>query len=181
MAEMFKSKLFILVLFLHCCGSSSTLGNWFFYPIFNLSWKHWYIIVNCVVIDECLNCCSRWQFTAGIVDTGGNLPPALLTPVAIYRRHCWHRWQFTAGIVDTGGNLSPALLTPVAIYRRHCWHRWQFIAGVVDTNGNVSQALLTSASNCGRRRWQFETGGKITKIQWHSHFNLCFDDGTLIK
>jgi hypothetical protein len=33
------------------------------------------------------------KFAAGVVDTGGNLPPALLTPVA----------KLAAGVVDSGG------------------------------------------------------------------------------
>ncbi len=49
-----------------------------------------------------------WEFAAGVVDTGGNLPPASLSPVslipaAICHQCHWHWWQ---------------------ICRRCRWHRW---------------------------------------------------------
>jgi hypothetical protein len=36
---------------------------------------------------RCLQPDTGGKFAAGVVDTGGNLPPALLTPAAICRRY----------------------------------------------------------------------------------------------
>jgi hypothetical protein len=44
-------------------------------------------------------------FAAGVVDTGGNSPLALMTPVAKMVE------KFAAGVVDTFGNLPQASLT----------------------------------------------------------------------
>ncbi len=46
--------------------------------------------------------CSSGKCAAGVVDTGGNLPPASLTPAV---------------------NFPPVLLIPVAICHRHRWHQ----------------------------------------------------------
>jgi hypothetical protein len=57
-------------------------------------------------------------FATGVVDTGGNLPPASLTlvenlpPVSTTQGEMVAK--FAAGVVDTGGNLPPVSLTPVA-------------------------------------------------------------------
>jgi hypothetical protein len=60
-------------------------------------------------------------FATTVVDTGGNLPPALLTPAEIFCWYHWHQWQichpcqkhkrnlvakFAAGVVDTGGKFA---------------------------------------------------------------------------
>ncbi len=85
---------------------------------------------------------------------GGNLSPASMTPVAIFRRRHWHRWQFAAAVIDTGGNFSPASLTPVAICRWCLWHRWQFAAGVSGTNVNLGK-YLTACAVDWYQRWIF--------------------------
>ena len=54
---------------------------------------------------------------AAVVDTGGNLPPASLTPAANLPLVSTAQGElvakFAAGVVDTGGNLQPVSLTPV--------------------------------------------------------------------
>jgi hypothetical protein len=40
------------------------------------------------------------KFAAGVVDIGGNLPPASLTPVA----------KFAAGVADTGGKFATSVV-----------------------------------------------------------------------
>jgi hypothetical protein len=65
------------------------------------------------------------QFATGVVDTGGNLPPVLLTPVANLPPVSTAQGElvekfatgvidtgvkFAAGVVDTGGNLPPVSL-----------------------------------------------------------------------
>jgi hypothetical protein len=76
-----------------------------------------------------------------VVDTGGNLPPASLTPaanlpsvsltpVARCQQHKGDWWQkFTAGVVDTG-----------------C----KFAAGVVGTGGNLPPVSLTLVVSNGK-------------------------------
>jgi hypothetical protein len=51
------------------------------------------------------------KFSAGVVDTSGNLPPASLTPVANMPPVSFTGGKFAAGVVDTGGNLPPVSLT----------------------------------------------------------------------
>jgi hypothetical protein len=57
------------------------------------------------------------KFAAGVVDTGGNLPPASLTPAANLPPVSTTQGElvakFAAGVIDTGGNLPQVLLTPV--------------------------------------------------------------------
>jgi hypothetical protein len=38
------------------------------------------------------------KFAAGVVDTGGKLPPC-----------CWYRRQFAAGVVATGGKFATSI------------------------------------------------------------------------
>jgi hypothetical protein len=67
---------------------------------------------------------TRGKFAAGVVDTGGNLPPAsLLTPVSTTQGELVEKFaagvvdtggKSAAGVVDTGGNLPPVPLPPVA-------------------------------------------------------------------
>ncbi len=46
------------------------------------------------------------KFAAGVVDTGGNLPLVLLTPVAKFATDVVDTGEkFAAGVVDTGGAL----------------------------------------------------------------------------
>ncbi len=59
------------------------------------------------------------KFDAGVVDTGGKLPPASLTPAANLPPVSVNNTRGTGGkicpgVVDTGGNLSSVSLTPVA-------------------------------------------------------------------
>jgi hypothetical protein len=65
-------------------------------------------------------------FAAGVVDTGGNLPPALLTTSGKFATGVNNTrgtgGKFAAGVVDTGG---------------------KFAAGVVDTGGNLPPVSLT--------------------------------------
>jgi hypothetical protein len=63
--------------------------------------------------------CHRCQFAAGVVDNGGNLPPAPLTPAA---------------------NLPPVSLTPVATTQGELLPK--FAAGVVDTGGKFSTGVV---------------------------------------
>ncbi len=69
-------------------------------------------------------------FATGVVDTGGNLPPAPLTPAANLPPVSTAQGElvakFAAGVVDTGG---------------------KFAAGVVDTGGNLPPVLLTLVAN----------------------------------
>jgi hypothetical protein len=56
-------------------------------------------------------------FAAGVVYTGGNLPPASLTPVAnlppISTKLAKMVDKFAAGVVDTSGKFAPVWLIPV--------------------------------------------------------------------
>ncbi len=61
-----------------------------------------------------------------VVDTGGKLPPASLTPAG----------KFAAGIVDTGGKFATGVNNTRGTGGK-------FAAGVVDTGGNLPRVLLT--------------------------------------
>jgi hypothetical protein len=72
-------------------------------------------------------------FATGVVDTGGNLPPASLTPVSTTQGEMVAKFaagvvdtsgKFAAGVVDTGGNASGVIDTG-----------GKFATGVVDTGG----------------------------------------------
>jgi hypothetical protein len=43
------------------------------------------------------------KFAAGVVDTGGNLPPVLLTPAPVSTTLVKMVAKVAAGVVDTGG------------------------------------------------------------------------------
>jgi hypothetical protein len=68
-------------------------------------------------------------FAAGVVDTGGNLPLASLTPVA----------NFAAGIVDTGGKFATGFNNASEMVEK-------FAAGVVDTGGNFAACVVDVAN-----------------------------------
>jgi hypothetical protein len=91
--------------------------------------------LRCLQPDIVLIICHRCQrhrrvkFAAGVIDTGGNLPLASLTPAAnlppvsltlvaslppVSTAQGDTGGKFAAGVVDTGGNLPPVSLTPVA-------------------------------------------------------------------
>ncbi len=57
------------------------------------------------------------KFVAGVVDTGGNLPPVSTTQGEVVGKFAAGvvdtGGKFAAGVVDTGGNLPPVSLTPV--------------------------------------------------------------------
>jgi hypothetical protein len=70
------------------------------------------------------------KVAAGVIDTGGNLPPALLTPVSnlppvsltpvanlppVSTTLAKMVGKFATGVVNTGGNVLSVLLIPVAI------------------------------------------------------------------
>jgi hypothetical protein len=67
---------------------------------------------------------------AGVIDTGGKLPPASLTPAANLPPVSTKQWElvakFAAGVVDIGG---------------------KFAAGDVDTGGNLPPVSLTLVAN----------------------------------
>jgi hypothetical protein len=58
-------------------------------------------------------------FATGVVDTGGNLPHLLLTPVAnsppVSKLLAKMVAKFAAGVVDTGGKFAVVLLITAAI------------------------------------------------------------------
>ncbi len=71
----------------------------------------------------------RWQFAAGIVDTGGKFAAGINntseTGGKICRRCHWYRWQFATDVVDTGGNFAAGVVDTGG----------KFATGVVDTGG----------------------------------------------
>jgi hypothetical protein len=57
------------------------------------------------------------KFAAGVVDTGGNLPPVSLKPAGKHKGNCWQNLppvslipvENLPPVVDTGGNLPPVV------------------------------------------------------------------------
>jgi hypothetical protein len=62
-------------------------------------------------------------FAAGVIDTGGNLPPASLTPVAKMVE------KFATGVADTGGKFPTGVVDKIA-------------AGDVDTSGKFATGVV---------------------------------------
>jgi hypothetical protein len=54
-------------------------------------------------------------FATGVIDTGGNLPPASLTPAKFSAGIVDTSGKFATGINDTVENLPPVSLIPAAI------------------------------------------------------------------
>jgi hypothetical protein len=83
----------------------------------------------------------------GVVDTGGNLPPASLTTtqgklVAKFAAGVVDTGgKFAAGVVDTGGNLPPVSLTPVACeYLREFSKKFEMILMLLYYQGPLSRS-----------------------------------------
>jgi hypothetical protein len=64
------------------------------------------------------------KFVASVVDTGGNLPPASLTPVA----------NLPLGILDTGGKFAASVTTMTCEYLR------EFSKKILNDPGVISGA-----------------------------------------
>jgi hypothetical protein len=92
-------------------------------------------------------------FAAGVVDTGGNLPPALLTPAAnlppvsltpvanlpsVSTTQGELVEKFAAGVVDAGGKFAAGVCRwhRRQICRRYRWHRWQICHQCQQHKGN---------------------------------------------
>ncbi len=69
--------------------------------------------------------------TAGVVDTGGNLPPASLTPGTAQGKLVA---KFAAGVVDTGGKFAAGVVDTGG----------KFATGVVDTGGAPSLGNISA-------------------------------------
>ncbi len=88
----------------------------------------------------------RWRkFAAGVVDTGGNLPPVSLTPVAnlppVSTKLAKMVEKFATGAADTGG---------------------KFATGVVDTGGNFATGVVDTGGNFAAG--VVDTGGKLPLV-----------------
>ncbi len=76
------------------------------------------------------------------VNTGGNFPPASLTPVAL----------FAAGIVDTGGKFATVSKTLAKMVEK-------FATGVPDTGGKFATGVVDTGGNFAAGF--VDTGGKF--------------------
>ncbi len=116
------------------------------------------------------------KFTAGVIETGGNLPTVLMTPAVLvanlpsvslilvqichwcswhWRQICcgfrWHRWQILRGC---------------------CWYRWciltcEYLHEIFENNRNDSNVIFRGLGKMvhGKNLKQ--------KILWHCPFNPC--------
>jgi hypothetical protein len=74
-------------------------------------------------------------YAAGVVDTGGNLPPVSLTPVANLPPVSTAQGELVAkfaGVADTGGKFAACVVDTGC----------KFAAGVVDTGGKFATGVV---------------------------------------